>query len=199
MSSVPPFEEVMFLTRKVSGACALQDPEAQALYDCCIQVPEGGIVVETGCQIGRSSSLIAQVGRAIGYHSIHIDPYHTVPPGVASPSVEYMQSWVAMMRNIGGEHDHEFTFLCMRTEQAKWLLSKVGAIDMAFIDGDHERPGVDIDLKLVAEWIKRGGFLTAHDYGRDSLPTVKAAIDGWMDHRWEQLAGAETLGVWRRK
>lgn len=192
MPPVPSFEDVMQVTRKVSGSAALEDPEARALYDCCVQVPSGGIVVEVGCQLGRSSSLISQVGYAISYHTVHIDPY--------KEQEGYLQSWVDMMWRLGKDsEEHAFTLLCMRTEQAKWLLQRLGPIDMAFIDGDHERAGVEIDLKLVAEWIKRGGLLTAHDYGRDSLPTVQGAIDGWMDHRWEQLAGAGTLGVWRRK
>lgn len=190
--NVPSFEEVMQFTRTVSGAAALQNAEAQALYDCCVQVPKDGIVVEVGCQLGRSSSLISQVGYAIGYHTIHIDPYKEQP--------EYLKAWTEMMFRLGKDSEaHEFTFLCMRTEQAQWLLNRLGAIDMAFIDGDHERDSVEIDLKLVAEWIKRGGLLTAHDYGRDSLPTVREAIDGWVDFRWERLAGAETLGIWRRK
>jgi predicted O-methyltransferase YrrM len=192
VNNVPSFDEVMLVTRKVSGSAALEEPEARALYDCCVQVPKDGIVVEVGCQLGRSSSLIAQVGYAIGYHTVHIDPYKEQP--------EYLRGWADMMLRLGKDsEEHAFTFLCMRTEQAKWLLQRLGPIDMAFIDGDHEQAGVEIDLKLVAEWIKRGGFLTAHDYGRESLPTVKAAIDGWIDFRWEQLAGAETLGVWRRR
>src|SRR5438876_9812604 len=104
---IPAFEDVMQLTRTVSGEPACTDFDARALYDCLIQVPAGGLVVETGCQIGRSSSLIAQMARGIGFHSVHIDPYCTEPPGVASPSVEYMCSWVTMMRNIGGEQEHE--------------------------------------------------------------------------------------------
>src|SRR6266704_201071 len=153
---IPSFEEVMQLTRTISGEPACTDLDAQALYDRLIQVPAGGIVVETGCQIGRSSSLIAQLARAIGFHNIHIDPYCCEPPGVASPSVEYMQSWVTMMRNIGGEQAHEFTFLCMRTEQAAWMLERLGPIDLAFIDGDHELGGVQVDCRLIAERVKPG-------------------------------------------
>jgi len=191
LDKVPLFEEVMLITRKVSGSPALEDPEAKALYDCCVQIPTKGIVVEVGCQLGRSSSVILQVGQAIGYHSVFIDPYTEQP--------EYLKGWVEMMHRVGGVREHAFTLLCMRTQQAGWLLDRLGAIDMAFIDGDHEQAGVETDLRLVAERIKRGGYLTAHDYGRESLPTVKAAIDGWMDFRWQQMEGAGTLGVWRRK
>lgn len=197
---VPEFDEVMRLTRTVSGIPACTELDARALYDCLCDVPRGGVVVETGCQIGRSSSLIAQMARAIGFHSIHIDPYCVEPPGVASPSVEYMQAWVTMMRNIGGEQEHEFTFLCMRTEQADWLLARLGPIDLAFIDGDHEYAGVWTDCKLVAERVRKGGWLTAHDFANDGLPGVKQGFGEYItDDKWESCGVSGSLVMWRRR
>ena len=63
----PTFEEVMKLTRTVSGCAALEEAEALGLYNACAQVTESGLVVEVGCQLGRSSSLIRQMALAIGF------------------------------------------------------------------------------------------------------------------------------------
>jgi len=188
---IPTFAQVMEITRHISGNPALEDPEAAALYDFCLFVPKGGVVVEVGCQLGRSSSLITQLAKAIGFHSIHIDPYTEQP--------NYLSGWAEMMYRVGGEWDHAFTLFCMRTEQAAWHLSKIGQIDLAFIDGDHEAESVRIDLELVANKIKKGGFLTAHDYANEGLKGVQEAINPYVGAGgWEHVGTFGSLGVWRR-
>ena len=178
------FEEVMQLTSTISGNTALEDVEAQALYDCCAQVPLGGDAVEIGCQLGRSSSLIAQMAKEVGFHSIHIDPYIDNP--------EYLPQWVANMQKVG----QPLAFYYMKSEQAS---HHIGEIDLLFVDGDHEYESVKRDLELFGENIKQGGFLTAHDYGNDGLPGVKKAIDEYIDHHWVSIGVYNHLAVWRRK
>lgn len=185
------FEAIMQITRGVSSAPALEDDAARGLYDAAATVPHGGIVVEVGCQLGRSSSILAQLGQDIGFHTLHIDPY--------TQQMDMAMQWVEMMGKVG------VTFLLahMRTDEAEWLLSRLGPLDLAYIDGDHNLPGVRIDLALVAERIRAGGLLCAHDYGHGSLPGVTAAlneyIDGPRSPRWDRIALAGTLGVWRRR
>ncbi|HEY3620769.1 MAG TPA: class I SAM-dependent methyltransferase [Candidatus Sulfotelmatobacter sp.] len=189
---IPSFEEVMRFTTTVSGSTALEDADAFGLYSACLEVPRGGIVVETGCQLGRSSSLILQMARAIGFHSIHIDPYTEQP--------EFLSNWVSMMHRLGGERTREFTFLCMESLKSSWLIQKLGPIDMCFIDGDHEYPGVMIDLALIAEQVRPGGVLTAHDYTNEGLPGVTRAISDYMvKGTWDPVGVFGTLGVWRRQ
>lgn len=186
------FDDVMKVTRGVSSETALHDEEARALYEACCEVPRDGLVVEIGCQLGRSSSVIAQVGRARGYHSVHIDPFTSQP--------EYLKGWVEMMAQVGGDFEHEFTLLCMRTAQAEWLLARMGPIDLAYIDGDHTLPGVLMDVALVASRVRAGGLLTAHDYGRESLPDVWEGIRPCVTNgNWDEVTVAGTLGVWRRR
>lgn len=188
------FEEVMQLTRTVSSSTAFDDAECKAMYDACQEVPFGGVVVEVGCQLGRSSSLISQC--ALGkFHTVHVDPFTDQP--------EFLKQWHQMMWGIGGR-DHFYTHLCMRTEQALWQLEMLGGngIDLAFIDGDHEYPGVMIDLEALCPMIKQGGLLTMHDYGRESLPGVFKAIEERITPffaSWEHVGTYGTLGVWGRK
>lgn len=187
---IPSFEEVMRITSQISGPTALEDGEARGLYSCCLEVPKDGLVIEVGCQLGRSSSLIIQLAREIGFHSVHIDPY--------TEQAEHAKSWIEMMMSVGGMLDHAFTLLCMRTEQAEWHLSKFGQIDLAFIDGDHEAHSVKADLQLVANRIKIGGLLTAHDYANEGLPGVEQALDEYIDPKWKHVVTMGSLGVWRR-
>ncbi len=192
---IPTFEQVMRVTRDVSSEPCFPDADCEGLYNCCVQVPPGGLAIETGCQLGRSSSIIAQVGQAIGFHSLHIDPY-TEQEG-------YLKGWVEMMQRIGGVREHAFVLLCMRTGQAEWHLSHFGQIDLAFIDGDHERAGVEIDLRLVADKVKPGGWLAAHDYAKSDsagLVGVRGAINPYVARGlWDEVGVFGSLGVWRRK
>ncbi len=181
------FEQVMEFTRGVSAPDAFQDVECKAFYDALLHVRPGGIVVEIGCQLGRSSSIIAQMQPVIHYHAIHIDPYTEQP--------DYLRGWTDMMWRVGNR-DHEFTLMCMRTEQAEWLLSRIGEIDLAFVDGDHEYPSVMIDLKLVAERVRRGGYLTAHDLSNEGLPGVSKALGEYIDAKWHTVGTFGSLGVW---
>lgn len=186
---VKTFEEVMQLTRTVSSPTALSDEEAGALYRACCAVAENGLVIEIGCQLGRSSSLIAQMAEELAFDSIHVDPF--------TDQLDFLRQWHEMMWKIRGR-DHAYTHLCMRTDQAIFLLMDM-IFDLAYIDGDHEYPGVMTDLEMVGARIKVGGLLCMHDYGRDSLPGVAMAAHDYLKHdQWEQVEMAGTMGVWRK-
>lgn len=187
------FEKVMEITEGISSPTALDDAECRALYDAACEVPHGGLVVEIGCQLGRSSSILTQCATG-KFRTVHIDPYTSQP--------ELLKAWHEMMCSVGGDFSHSYTHLCMRTEQAEWHLKRLCAdgIDLAFIDGDHEYPGVMTDLMMVAENIRFGGLLTMHDYGRDSLPGVyRAASEYITEASWHPVGTYGTLGVWRRR
>lgn len=183
------FEEVMVVTRTVSSSVTFSDIECAALYSALVQV--SGTVVEVGCQLGRSSSVIAQVQKERGFHCIHIDPYTEQP--------QYAAGWLDMMLRLGDRDNHAFCLLCMRTDQAEWLLSKIGEIDLAFIDGDHEFASVMMDLFLIGDRVRRGGYLLAHDYDNEIFPGVKQALDSYMDIKWHLLGVEDTMGVWIKK
>ena len=191
------YEEVMQLTRTISGEAALEEPDARGLYNALLEVPTDGLVVEVGCQLGRSSSLILQLAQDQGFHSVHVDNHKQQP--------DYLRQWIQMAWEIGGDDDHRFTLLCMRTEQGRLLLDKLcrDGIDLAFIDGDHNYPGVMMDLEVLAPQVKVGGLLTLHDYGRNSLPAVWRAANDYIDEsgdgQWDQVGVFGTLGVWRRR
>lgn len=189
---IPTFENIMQVTSQISSHTAFEDPECQALYAALIEVPRWGLVVEVGCQLGRSSSIISQMRQALDFHAVHIDPYTSQP--------DYLKQWVEMMANIGGQTTHAFALLCMRTEQAHWYLDRLGYIDLAFIDGDHDYAGVTTDLALVAEKVRTNGLLLAHDYGNPGLAGVQTALDEYTaSGLWTKVGVYGSMGIWRRK
>lgn len=185
------FEDVMQFTRTVSAPDALQDAECKAMFDCLMGVQPSGLVVEVGCQLGRSSSIIAQVQKEREYHCIHIDPFTDQP--------SYATGWIEMMLRAGDRENHAFCLLCMRTAQAQWLLSKIGEIDLAYIDGDHEYDSVLFDLHALGDRVRRGGYLLCHDYKNLGLPGVNKAITEYITPAWHTVGVFEGLGVWLKK
>jgi predicted O-methyltransferase YrrM len=191
------FEQVMLKTGNCHATATLMDNEAKLLYDCCLTIPKGGIMVEIGCQLGRSSSLISQLSYDIGFDCIHVDPY-TRQPG-------WMKEWMGMMYKLGPLDHQRFSLLCMRTEQAERILDRIGTLDMAYIDGDHERDSALTDLRIVANKVKPGGLLCVHDYSPDQMPVysfqgVVEAMDIYLKSGlWEKVEQAGEMGAWRRK
>ena len=54
---------------------------------------------------------------------------------------------------------------------------KNGSLDFVFIDGDHSYEGNSKDIKLWLPKVKKGGFISGHDYNHPRLPGVKKAVD----------------------
>ncbi len=183
----PSLSEVMQLTRTVSSATAFSDIECAKLYELCCEQHALSNVVEIGCQLGRTSSIIAQVGKTVGYHSIHIDPY--------TSQYEYLGPWIKMMHEIG----NPFTFLCMRTDQAFRWLDAIDIIDLLLIDGDHTTHGVKTDCMVAGELVRVGGYLLGHDYANVGLSEVGQVLTAYaMEPKWEKIGVFDTLGVWQR-
>ena len=185
---VPTFAEVMSLTETVSQHTILEPVECQAMYDVCCQLSDGATVVEVGCDLGRSTSIILQIAKAKDFLTIHIDPWQCFP--------ERGKQWMELTSERCPYHP--FILLRMKTEEAavfvKWLTPH--GIDMVFIDGSHDQPDVEKDLEFVASRIKPGGFLTAHDYPSAG---VMEAIDAFVaQNGFEKVNQAYGFGVWRR-
>ena len=185
---IPTFEEVMTITSRISVHEILEPAECQAMYDTLLQLPDGATVVEVGCDYGRSSSLILQLARAKNMLTIHIDPWQDHPDRAS----EWMQ---VMSERLPY---HPFILLKMTTMEAAWYLMRLTPrdIDLAFIDGSHDQNVVEQDLKIVADRVRPGGFLTAHDYPSAG---VSEAIDAYVISGWEKVRQADPgFGVWRR-
>ncbi len=184
--NLPTYEEVMQLTDTVSNYHLLQPDECRAMYDALVSLPNGATVVEIGCDLGRSSSMIAQVALVKDFLTIHVDPWQDEPEKAAL--------WMGMMCEQIAYRP--FIVLRGKTEEMARYIWRLSEIDLAYIDGCHDEAVVEADLAMVATRVKQGGLLAAHDYPSAG---VSEAIDsfiargGWMK---QQQAGG--LGVWRR-
>lgn len=186
--SLPTFEQVMELTGTISNHHILQVEEAKALYDTCCAIPDGSTVVEVGCDLGRSSSLIGQIAAAKDFLTIHIDPWQIEP--------EKAGQWMKVMNEQVSYYP--FIVLRMTTELAAFWLARLTplGIHLAFIDGCHDQDVVVRDLEIVVSRVKAAGYLVAHDYPSAG---VSEAIDGFIaEGSWVKVQQAMGLGVWQK-
>lgn len=51
--------------------------------------------------------------------------------------------------------------------------------DLVWVDGDHEAPSVTHDVEWARKLLRPGGTLACHDYGEDTCPGVRQALDAW--------------------
>lgn len=196
---IPTFEEVQRISGNVSSAVLLQPQEARLLYEVAAHIPAGGVMVEIGAHYGRSSSLLLRMAKAVGFSTIHIDPY--LDTDDYHGQEEILAGWRTLMDSI----DYPYTLLRMTTEDAEPVLPDV--IDAAYIDGDHTAQGVATDLRIVANRVKMGGWIAVHDFGPTVLgpnqfgerfPEVSQTVRTYTSSGWEQVAIAETMAVWRK-
>jgi hypothetical protein len=161
------FEDVMKLTRTVSGAAALTDEEAFGLYSVLTKLAPRSTVVEIGCQYGRSSSLIAQVGKELDLSLHFCDPF--VDDGACI-------SWTKMMDGIGAP----YTLWKMKSDSGQFRNSiKVLGASLFYVDGDHLEDAVSNDLCVAA--MSGAEYILAHDYGSNtSWIGVATAVDKFL-------------------
>jgi len=185
---IPTLEEVMVLTSTISNIHILQIAECAAMYDVLCELPDNATLIEIGCEVGRSSSLIAQIAVVKNFTTVHVDPW-----------VMFKDRAKVWMENMAERCSWiPFIVLHMTTEMAEVHIERLtpDGVDFAFIDGCHDRPVVDRDLEIVAARVSPGGFLLCHDYPSGD---VTQAVDEFVaSGGWVKYRQAQGLGIWRR-
>ena len=184
---IPSFEDVMATTSSVGDFYCLQPPECEAMYRALCILPDFSTVVEVGCDQGRSSSIIHQVGNTKAFLSIHVDPWFDYP--------DRAKKWMHATCELCAYHPT--IVLRMKTEKAEPFIKQLtpDGIDFAFIDGCHDQPVVERDLEIIASRVKIGGLLAAHDYPSGG---VTEAIDPFVASGWSKMNQAMGFGLWKR-
>lgn len=59
------------------------------------------------------------------------------------------------------------------------LVAAKAQFDLVWIDGDHEAHTVAHDVQWALKLLKPTGTLACHDYGEDTCPGVRQALDAW--------------------
>lgn len=162
-------------------------------------------LVERGVGTNGSATLV-EIGTAYGGLAAHLMkslPYLTVisvDPFLPYDKADAMSNIIDVVERhfgetvVGGSElwaramafDQNSAFGC-RYRLIKGLSASVAAdsrhfpmgcsIEAAFIDGDHTRRGVELDLAAFSPIVKPNGLLFFNDYGHGSFPGVKEVVD----------------------
>lgn len=170
------------------------DQESEALIALVKQyVPEtGGIIVEVGCEYGKSTSEFAyavkdkQDTRIVSV-DLFPDDHH-----LAKHHGGLFNVWESNLQESGVINTPNLIVIPMRG--ISWEIGEKWSypIDLLFIDAGHHYEEVKKDIAAWADHVKAGGVIIFHDYAKDENAhplhhEVKQAVDEWFNNRTEKL------------
>lgn len=148
---------------------------------------KGLIGAEIGVETGLFSKYLLGTGLFDKLYSI--DPWSPIIPGVSQDGEQYYSEnahrTYLLAKDTLRMYGERSVILRMTSHAAAEHLDKEN-FDFVFLDGDHTKSGVSIDLKDWWSRIKPGGMLAGHDYfdvdmdcgqGIVSSFGVKSAVD----------------------
>lgn len=137
-----------------------------------------GSLVEIGCYMGRTTSILLQAAAVWGATLTTIDPFGPMP-AKHKPSSEAI--WRANLSKAGLVPP---TLRRVRSHEAEPLVS--GPLALVFIDGDHAYETVVQDLADWTPKVQVGGVVALHDMFYPSIPGVAQAVVEWWAPRRDQ-------------
>jgi predicted O-methyltransferase YrrM len=150
----------------------------QAAYDYLIkQVPEGGLFVELGAWLGKSSAYLCD--NAYGINVTIVDSF--------KGTAEYIDSYYKLAKTKDiyklflenmGERKFKAIKATSKTASKKFANE---SLDVVFIDLDHSYEAVKEDIKLWLPKVKKGGYIAGDDY-HENWKGVIQAVDELLPH-----------------
>ena len=173
------FPEVWTKTDQVSGLYLKE--EARCLYNAVRRVPRGGKVVELGPLFGRSTTVLAEVGKVLKLDITCIDCF----------AIESTGAREAFERNVLLKYP-DVTLLETTTAQAaeSWR----APIHFLHIDADHQEDSIQRDCENWIKHVAKGSMVAFHDYTNWMFPSVAK----WADYytgEWEEVCRGGSLLV----
>lgn len=184
-------DEIYQIVEESSHETAFNRGECEAMYDLAIKLNKDDCIVELGVQFGRSTTVLAEVQKEIGYHFMAIDNWQEEYSNSAKPHVFEQAT----------KHDWRVDFVVgdSKEEGNKY---KGPNISLIHVDADHSYEAVLADCQAWLSKVKVGGHVLFDDYGHDSLPGVFQAVSEYMEANkedWEFVGRyGNKLGIFKR-
>jgi predicted O-methyltransferase YrrM len=181
------------IDRAVAAACQVrgwcEPEELRWLATAAANVPPGGIIIEVGSWVGRSTTAMA-LAMPERAKLLAIDTWLGSPEDVPSAADGTLPTkgthqlppavlWETFKSNLSDQiEENRVIPLRMTSEQAARLF-RPGCADLCFIDASHTEAAVRQDIWWWQWVVAPGGVLCGHDFYPDGLvcPGVKAAVD----------------------
>lgn len=161
---------------EVSGSPYLNAIET-ALLASLVQSVHPKVMIEIGCQLGRTAkAILTRVPSLEAYIGIDVPFHHkTTLPG--------QQSEVPLSPGLYAE-DSRFYLLLRETGSQELVPEDLEPCDAVFIDGDHSEAAVLHDSRLARALVRSGGVIVWHDCHNGSVEVTSAldqlSKEGWL-------------------
>ena len=153
--------------------------EAEALQLVCAWLPPNPVIIQIGAERGCSTcAMLEERGDAFIF-SIDVGKRMEEQDNLARAGLV----WQKVARGLG------------RSQNIGQQWPRSWQCDLLYIDGDHQRPGIDQDIEIWTRHVRPGGYLAFHDYilpeqrGSHILGRVYEAVRDW----WEGCGGKEAF------
>jgi predicted O-methyltransferase YrrM len=134
------------------------------------------VMIEIGCQLGRTSmAILAQVPSLETYIGIDVPFHHRT-------TLPSQQSEVPDTPGLYAQ-DERFYLLIRDTGSQELEPEDLEPCDVVFIDGDHSEAAVLHDSRLALALVRPGGIIIWHDY-RNGAVEVTSVLDQLSDADW---------------
>lgn len=163
-------DQIYQIVEESSHETAFNRGEVEGLYQIVSKLNKDSKVLEIGVQFGRSTSVIAELQKEIGFDFIAVDNWKEEESQIAK---KHINAQIL-------KHDWKFTLLSMSSKDAVNFLPKE-KFDLIHIDGDHSYEGVKFDCKTWLPRLNPGGYACFDDYGHPGMDQVKQAITEYME------------------
>lgn len=164
--------------------------ELEALLSLAEAMPEGGTLLEIGSYVGASTCFLAAgaFGKGVKIWCVDTWQNETMPDGVRDTYSEFKDN----LRSV------EKDLVLVRKNSNELSASDLpGAVDLAFIDGDHSYKAARHDFSLVSPLVKKGGVVAFHDV--TWFQGVSRVLGEAMSTGEWRLEGFENNLAWIRK
>lgn len=156
------------------------------------EAKDGDVLVEVGSHLGRSALLMAEAieESCKDLNLICVDTWYDDD----KLGKRRLDTFRENVDALG--YDNIITPIVQASHRAAQLFAD-DSLFLVYIDGNHDRPMVNLDCRSWAPKVKVGGFLAGHDYGVDAHPGVKEAVDQFFNSPINTVPGIPY--VWCRR
>lgn len=154
---------------EVSRIPGWMEPAAlQWLRSVALRLPDGAVVVELGCWMGRSTAALA----VPHINLISVDNFQGIPGDQTQFQAGRTDVYQTFLSNVV-RYGLRVSLLCMDSINAARLFQD-GSVYKLIVDDDHTAFG-----RVLNAWerkVRRGGIVSGHDYGNPQYPNIKREL-----------------------
>lgn len=158
--------------------------EVDVLKELVSKLPPDPTIIQIGAERGVSTLAMLEARPDAFIFSIDMGPRPEERANLIKAGLE----WQRVVRGLGKSQD------IGKFWPRHWTC------DLLFIDGDHRRPGIDLDIQFWAGFVEGGGLIVFHDYIPNPPPRIKGRVASAVDELcegWNEVMYVDRIKAFR--